>query len=163
VKGGGASVMAMVFAFMGDTERADVTKIETDLWGPVERFTLEAKADAASKVKGIMPTEAIWTDVLQYRRPRSRTCGRWRGRDLLFMPAATALSPAPPPALRRRRPPDPVARGAHRAAARGRGRVGSQPSRSGRPDRTRTRAQPRSAWLGFEGWYDAAAVAALAN
>ena len=83
------SVMSKCFTYMGDDQRADVTQLES-IWGPVERYSLAQRSDAVAKQRGVTPTEAIWTDVLQYRPadvPRLRTLA---GRELLFLP------PTPP-------------------------------------------------------------------
>lgn len=111
-----SETMALAFAFQGDDSRADRTKIEA-IWGPIERFSLGQKADAASKLDGKLPGEAIWTDVLQYAPadiPRLRTL---RGRDMIFVrPSATpparpgAPTPTPPaPAPAPAPAPDPAA------------------------------------------------------
>lgn len=92
------SVAAKAFAFMGDDQRSDVTQIEA-IWGPVERFSLAQKSDAASKLAGIMPTEAIWTDVMQYRPADVPTLRTLKGRDMLFLPPTSGTSTAPSPAV----------------------------------------------------------------
>ena len=111
-------VMATLFAFAGDSERSDVTQIRT-LWGPTERHALQAKADAASKVKGIMPNEWIWTEIMQVHPselPRLRTLmGRQRLDDVVALRAATVVpgqvratqvpAPTPPAALPAPAPP----------------------------------------------------------
>jgi hypothetical protein len=93
-----SEVMAALFAFSGDTARADVTQIRT-MWGPIERYPLEAKADAASKVKGIMPNEWIWTEIMQVHPselPRIRTLmGRQQMADIVATRAAAAALPGP--------------------------------------------------------------------
>lgn len=91
-------VMAKVFAFQGDKERSDVTQIES-LWGPTERYSLSQRSDAAAKQKGIVPSEAIWTDVLQYRPSQVINLRTLKGRDILFQePGAAPRAPAGPPA-----------------------------------------------------------------
>lgn len=93
--GSWAETIAMGFEFQGDRERADVTLIEP-LWGPTERYSLQEKTSAATAVKGILPQEAIWTDILQYAP--GDVIDRlqpMRAADLLFQPPTT---PAPPPA-----------------------------------------------------------------
>jgi hypothetical protein len=96
-----ASVMSKAFLFMGDEARADVTRIEA-IWGPDERFSLAQMADAAQKVKGILPTEAILTDIMQYRPsdlPRLRElAGNELIRQMLEAAQTAALAPAPAPA-----------------------------------------------------------------
>lgn len=85
--GAWAETIAMAFLFQGDSERADVRQIQT-IWGPVERYSITEKASAASSLKGTLPQEAIWTDVLQYE-PADVTerLRDLRARDLLFDPA----------------------------------------------------------------------------
>lgn len=96
--GGWARGMGMAFEFLGDMRRADATKIEP-LWGPLERFTLQEKADAGSKAKGTLPDESIWTDIYQYPPAEVVNLRALRGRDLIFQrPGAPAPAPAAPPA-----------------------------------------------------------------
>lgn len=95
---GWAKTMSLAFEFQGETDRADVTKIEP-LWAPAERYSLEQKADAATKYKGAgVPVEAVLTDVLQYSPAdvvdRLRPL---RNRDLLYA-APAGQQQAPPPA-----------------------------------------------------------------
>lgn len=88
------SVMSKCFTAMGDQQRADVTQLES-VFGPIERFSLAQRSDAAAKQKGITPQEAIWTDVLQYRPadvPRLRTLA---GRELLFQVPGQPPAPTP--------------------------------------------------------------------
>lgn len=89
-----AETMAMAFEFQGDTERADVTRIEV-IWGPAERYSLAERADAAAKLFKILPNEAILTDVLQYApadvADRLRAL---RGADLLYEVTNLAAAPA---------------------------------------------------------------------
>lgn len=95
--GGWARGMGMAFEFMGDLRRSDATKIEP-LWGPIERYTLQEKADASSKSKGTLPDETIWTDVWQYPPAEVANLRTLRGRDLIFQrPGAPAGPPAPGP------------------------------------------------------------------
>ena len=63
--GGLAETLAMAFEFQGDDERSDESAIEP-IWGPIERFSLSERSDAAVKLKGILPTEIIYADILQY-------------------------------------------------------------------------------------------------
>lgn len=78
------AVMADCFKFMGDDAgRDDVTQIES-VWGPAERFSLAQRADAASKLAGILPVEAIWTEVLQYRPADVPNLRALKGRDQVY-------------------------------------------------------------------------------
>jgi hypothetical protein len=101
-EGGWAEVMATAFAFMGDTERADVTKLKP-IWGPVERFSLSERADAASKAVTTLPRAAIQTDIWQYPPAEVARLRQQAGADLLGqptqpngVPAVTFQTPAPP-------------------------------------------------------------------
>lgn len=96
---GWAETLAMAFEFQGMEERADVSKIEP-IWGPAELHSLDEQASAASQLKGILPTEAIYTDILDYSpadvQERLRSL---RARELLFQPPTpTAREPRPVPA-----------------------------------------------------------------
>jgi len=94
-----AETIAKAFAFQGDTDRAKVEAIDA-IWGPIERFSLAQRADGAQKLKGILPDEAIWTDVLQYAPDEVANLRTLRGRDLLFNtpPAGKPADGAPPAA-----------------------------------------------------------------
>lgn len=63
--GAWARTMGMAFLFQGDRERADVSRIEC-IWGPLERYSLDSRTQAASTLWGKLPTEMILTDLLQY-------------------------------------------------------------------------------------------------
>ncbi len=82
-EGGWAETLGMAFEFEGDTERADVTQIET-IWGPLERYSLAQKSDAASKAGDSLPTEAIQRDIWQYDPAEIPNLRQMAGRDLLF-------------------------------------------------------------------------------
>jgi hypothetical protein len=82
---GWARTMSLAFLFEGDDERADVTQIEP-IWGPVERFSLQQKADAASKAEKSLPVEAIQRDIWQYAPAEIPNLRTMRGRDIMFQP-----------------------------------------------------------------------------
>lgn len=88
-----AKVMALCFLAMGERERADVSQIET-LWQPAERYSLTEKASAASQLKGILPFEAIATDILQYPPDAVVRLSAQRSADLLFQDLADAAAAA---------------------------------------------------------------------
>ncbi|WP_183407634.1 phage portal protein [Nocardioides marmoriginsengisoli] len=87
-----AETMAMAFEFQGDTDRADVSQIEV-IWGPTQLHSLQEIGETVSKVNGVLPWEAIMTDVMQYSpgdvvdrlRPQ-------RSRDMLSDAAAKAAA-----------------------------------------------------------------------
>lgn len=85
-----AETMAMAFEFQGMEDRADMSLIEL-IWGPLELLSWQEMSSAASQLKGIVPIEAIQTDVLPYSPAdvveRLRTL---RARDLLYQ------QPTPP-------------------------------------------------------------------
>lgn len=85
--GGWAQTMSHAFAFSGDEARAEIAQLEA-LWGPIERFSLQQKASAASQLKDILPTEAIYTDVLQYPPAEVPNLRVMRGRDMLYRDVA---------------------------------------------------------------------------
>lgn len=80
---GWAQTMSTAFAFQGDTQRSDVAKIEA-LWAPLERFSLTERASAASQLDGILPREALYTDVLQYAPAEVSNLRVMSGRDLMY-------------------------------------------------------------------------------
>ena len=88
-----AEVMATAFAFMGDLERADATQIEP-IWGPAERYSLQEKADAASKAATSLPREAIQRDIWQYAPAEVQELRTLTGRD--FLTSGAPQVPAPP-------------------------------------------------------------------
>ena len=91
-EGSWAKTIGLAFEFQGMADRADVSQIEC-IWGPMELHSLQEKFDAASKAKGTLPTEAVWTDVLQYAPAevvdRLRTL---RSRELLYAVDDTPVS-----------------------------------------------------------------------
>lgn len=90
-----AHVMGTCFLYQQDDVRADVTAIEP-LWAPIERFSLQQRASAASQLRGIMPLEAIWRDVMQYDPAEIPNLRTLQGRD--FMGTPVAGGPAVPAA-----------------------------------------------------------------
>jgi hypothetical protein len=109
-EGGWAETMAMAFEFQGMTERDDVSQIEP-IWGPSQLFSLAESSQAANALRGILPTEAIFTDVLQYSpadvQERLRAL---RARDLLYggpVPALPVPSLTPPRPTPQPVPPEP--------------------------------------------------------
>lgn len=89
-----AQVMATCFAFMGDAERANPERLEA-IWGPVERFSLAERADAAAKAVGTLPREAIQRDIWQYPPAEIANLRIMTGRD--FLTAGPAAAPAAQP------------------------------------------------------------------
>jgi hypothetical protein len=94
-EGAWAQTLSLAFLFQGDEDRSDVATIQP-IWGPLERYSLQERTSAAAAVKGVLPVEAIQTDILQYEPgdvvDRLRPL---RGTDLLFMPPSAAGSPLP--------------------------------------------------------------------
>lgn len=86
-----AKLMSLLFTFAGMAERAPLKSIEP-IWGPVERYSLQERSNAASQLAGKLPQEAIWTDVLQYAPAEVPNLRILRGRDLMFQ------QPGQPPA-----------------------------------------------------------------
>jgi hypothetical protein len=52
----------MAFAFAGESDRTSNIEL---LWGPIESFSLQAKADASTKLRGIMSRPRILQDVME--------------------------------------------------------------------------------------------------
>lgn len=93
--GSHAKTLSLAFLYMGDPQRADITKIET-LWGPIERFSLQEASNAASLMWGKLPAEAIFTDILQYAPAEIANLRTLHGRDFLWQPPAPAVPAAAP-------------------------------------------------------------------
>ena len=93
-----ARTMSLAFLFQGDTARADVTQIQA-VWGPVERYSLQQKADAATKAKGTLPVEDIQRNIWQREPAEIPELRKMRGRDVLWETPKTPTMPnfqAPP-------------------------------------------------------------------
>lgn len=58
-----AQVMSLALTHAGQSDRADLSKIQT-IWAPAQRLSLAERADAASKLKGILPTRTMLITVL---------------------------------------------------------------------------------------------------
>lgn len=99
---GWATVMSLAFSFQDDEERADVTQLEV-LWGPIERYSLEQRASAASQAGTTLPTEAIQRDIWQYDPAEIAELRKMSGADMLRaaptsgtgQPSGTTAPPAP--------------------------------------------------------------------
>jgi hypothetical protein len=97
-----AAMMAMV-----DGDPAVATKPQI-IWAPAERFSLAERGSAAAQVKGVVPTETIWTEVMQYPPEMIARLKTQRADDMVLAeqlaiasaPAATPIAQqaAPPPA-----------------------------------------------------------------
>lgn len=61
---GWRELMSTAFAFMGDQQRSDITQIQA-IWGPIEQYGLQEKANAASQATGSLSRERILTDIWQ--------------------------------------------------------------------------------------------------
>ncbi|HET8616506.1 MAG TPA: phage portal protein, partial [Actinomycetales bacterium] len=81
---GWVEVMSHAFYFEGDEERADVTQLEA-LWGPLELYGLEEKAQAASQSVAALPREAIWRDIYQYDPAAIKELRQMDGRQMLLL------------------------------------------------------------------------------
>jgi hypothetical protein len=94
-----ARTMSLAFLFENEPARADITKIEP-VWGPVERYSLQQKADAATKAMGTLPVETIQRDIWQYAPAEIPELRKQRGRDIYWQkPAPGQVTPSfvPPP------------------------------------------------------------------
>lgn len=79
-----SSLMSMAFSWMGESERADRTKIRT-IWGPTVRLSLEQKMSAASQAAGGgLPWASVMTDIMGYAPSDLPRLERERADDLLF-------------------------------------------------------------------------------
>jgi hypothetical protein len=91
-------VMAIAFAFAGDTERASRRDMEC-LWAPPERFSLAERYDAASKAQAAgVPWRTVMTEVLQFSPQQVDRMSAERTTDaLLAQPLPPAEAPVPVP------------------------------------------------------------------
>lgn len=60
-----AEVMSRIFTVMGDVERADLSKIQP-LWASPERLSMAEKADAATKVKDLIPWRSLMKLIFDF-------------------------------------------------------------------------------------------------
>lgn len=60
-----AETMALIFTVMGDAERADLSKIQV-LWANPERLSITEKADAASKLRDLLPWRSLMRLIFDY-------------------------------------------------------------------------------------------------
>ena len=108
VTGVWSQVMSKMLEYDTDADvrkRANVADIEP-IWGPIERYSLAEKADATLKSKGVVPTEAILTDIYQYPPSAVPDLRRQLGRELIFQ-AAQVPAAALPPSSNGNRPAQP--------------------------------------------------------
>jgi hypothetical protein len=85
--------MSDCFAFMGETERSELTKIEP-IWGPVERYSLAEKASSAAAAKTTLPDAAIQRDIWQYPPAEIPELRTMRGADMIFQQPGQPPQPA---------------------------------------------------------------------
>jgi hypothetical protein len=82
-------VMALAFTFAGDLERARRADMEV-LWAPAERYSLQARYDAASKATSAgVPWRTVMTDVLQFSPQQVSRMEAERAGDLLLAASFT--------------------------------------------------------------------------
>ena len=60
-----AEAMGLIFHMLGDSERADLSKIET-LWADPHRLSLAEKADAAGKLQALIPWRSLMKHVMGF-------------------------------------------------------------------------------------------------
>jgi SPP1 Gp6-like portal protein len=60
-----SEVMGLIFHVMGDSERADVSKIQS-LWANADRLSLAEKADAANKVQSLIPWRSMMKLIFDF-------------------------------------------------------------------------------------------------
>jgi hypothetical protein len=90
---GWRQVMSLAFRFAGDTQRADLTALQP-IWTPPERRSLAERADAASKLAGVMPFRSLMTEVMQFRPDVVDRMEAERASDA-FLQAALQAAQAP--------------------------------------------------------------------
>lgn len=96
-------LMALMFRMLGDETRSRREDIEV-LWAPVERHSLQERADAASKAKGVLPRRAILTEVYQfpphlvdrYMEEMDEEMEKEASNTSLSMSSLSAFGPQPP-------------------------------------------------------------------
>lgn len=112
----------MAFAFAGESDRT--ANIEL-LWGPIESFSLTAKADAATKVRGILSRPRILQDIMEFTPDQIQQNEQELQQDAIFdlalgaagagqirvteTTSSTAGQPAPQPAAPTQPAPKPAA------------------------------------------------------
>jgi len=60
-----SEVMSLIFSAIGDTERADVSKIQS-LWANPDRLSMAEKADAANKVQNLIPWRSLMKLIFDF-------------------------------------------------------------------------------------------------
>lgn len=89
-KDGWAQVMSHAFAFLGDTQRADLAQLEVKFASP-DRASLAERYDAAVKAKASgVPYQTIWSDVLQFTPDKVRQMTSERAAQMLLDDAFAA-------------------------------------------------------------------------
>jgi len=59
-----AQVMSLMLLHAGQADRADLTKLQT-IWAPADRLSLSERADAASKLKDVLPRRTLLIEVFR--------------------------------------------------------------------------------------------------
>jgi hypothetical protein len=99
-----ARVMSLAFKFMGDEERADLSRISID-WLPAERYSLAEQGSAAAQAAGSLTWEQIQRKIWQQSPAEIAQARIQRTDDLLLsqhfaaVQAAAMVRPTPPTAV----------------------------------------------------------------
>ena len=91
-----AQLMSLAFRFKGDEARARLLDLEA-VFAPAERHSLAERADAASKLNGVMPWRHLMADVMGFPPDMVREMAAERTSDLLLSTLAEPVTPAAPP------------------------------------------------------------------
>jgi hypothetical protein len=98
-----AEVAEQIALISGDSDPAT-----QPIWAPVERLSLAERGSSASQLRGIVPIESIWTDILQFAPSQIEALKSQRADDMVLTvqlaaaqaaattAATAAAAPAPP-------------------------------------------------------------------
>lgn len=78
-----ALVMSLMLLHAGEPERADLAKLRV-IWAPTNRLSLAERADAATKLKDILPRRTLLIEVMGYTPAAADRIMTERQDDLLF-------------------------------------------------------------------------------
>lgn len=96
VEDGWAQVMSNAFLWTGETERADLDKLEV-IWDPPERYSLSERLDAATKAQSVgVPFRTIMIDILGFPPHRVDQMEAERTDDALLQAATLAQGAVTP-------------------------------------------------------------------
>jgi hypothetical protein len=83
VEPGWSRVMSLMFRWLGDEKRANLTQLRM-MWAPAQSYSLSERLAAAAQARGTVPLKGIWSDVMGLDPDTIARYEAWRADELLL-------------------------------------------------------------------------------